>query len=533
VGRENWDGVVVAFDVADRPVEAADPTPPQLGIVGTLRYLWRLLTSMRTALILLFLLALAAVPGSVFPQRGVAPLRVRDFYVAHPGSAPIMDRLGMFDVYASPWFAAIYLLLLVSLAGCVIPRAAKQWRTVRAEPPVAPRNLSRMPEYQAFDSQRDAVAIVGEAAANLRGNRFRVVLADDGLSVSAEKGYTREIGNLIFHLALLVLLVGVALGSLFGYKGTVVVVEGEGFANTPTQYDDLTMGRAFRESNLPPFSFTLDHFSAKFVESGPKAGQPAGFDAYVTYLTKPGAQPGQADIRVNYPLLIDGSKIYLLSHGYAPSFTVRDGDGKVVFSGSVPFLPQDAKFTSSGVVKAPDAQPDQLGFNGIFLPTAYLDPQLGPISVSPDPKAPRVFLGAYAGDLGLDSGDPQSVYVLNTDNMTLIGRHSLAIGQTWKLPGERGSISFDGYKRFANFQVASDPGRQIVFWGAVLALIGLIGSLTIKRRRVWVRASTDPAGRTLVEVAALARSEGGDLTADVAPLVAVLAKSDEAKEEPT
>ncbi len=524
----------MAFDVADRPVEADDATPPQLGLRGTLRYLWRLLTSMRTALILLFLLALAAVPGSVFPQRGVAPLRVRDFYLAHPGAAPIMDRFGAFDVYASPWFAAIYLMLLISLAGCVIPRAAKQWRTVRAEPPAAPRNLSRMPEYRSFDTKRSTADVVGDAAAQLRGNRFRVVVADDGLSVSAEKGYTREIGNLVFHLALLVLLVGVGLGSLFGYKGTVVVVEGEGFANTPTQYDDLTMGRSFREADLPPFSFTLDRFSAKFVESGPKAGQPAGFDAYVTYLTKPGATPAQADIRVNYPLLIDGSKIYLLSHGYAPTFTVRDGAGQVVFSGSVPFLPQDAKFTSSGVVKAPDARPDQLGFDGIFLPTAVIDPQLGPISVSPDPKAPRVFLGAYAGDLGLDSGDPQSVYVLNTDQMKLIGRHSLAIGQTWNLPGGRGSISFDGYQRFANFQIASDPGRQIVFWGAVLALVGLIGSLTIKRRRVWVRATADPGGRTLVEVAALARSEGGDLTADVVPLTAALVgPADGPVEEPT
>jgi len=521
----------VAFDVVDRPAEAAGATPPQLGVGGTLRFLWRLLTSMRTALILLFLLALAAVPGSVFPQRGVAPLRVRDYYLAHPGAAPVMDRVGLFDVYASPWFAAIYLLLLISLAGCVLPRAVKQWRTIRALPPVAPRNLSRMPEHRTLGSDRPASDVVAAAATELRQRRFRVLVADDGLSVAAEKGYLREIGNLLFHLALLVLLVGVAVGSLFGYKGTVVVVEGEGFANTPTQYDDLTLGRSFRAADLPPFSFTLDTFTAKFVESGPKAGQPAGFDAYVTYQKEPGATPQQADIRVNYPLLIDGTKVYLLSHGYAPTFTVRDGDGNVVFSGSVPFLPQDANFTSRGVVKAPDAQPDQLGFDAIFLPTAVIDPQLGPISGSPEPKDPRVFLGAYAGDLGLDSGTPQSIYLLTTDQMKRIGRHSLGVGQTWHLPGGRGSISFDGYRRFANFQISSDPGRQVAFWGAVLALVGLIGSLTIRRRRVWVRATTGEAGRTLVEVAALSRTEGGDLTGDVEPLVAALAGPDDSQPE--
>jgi cytochrome c biogenesis protein len=512
----------VAFDVADPSAPATDPLPPRLGVAGTARFLWRWLTSMRTALVLLFLLALAAVPGSVFPQRGVAPLRVRDFYLAHPGVAPTMDRFGLFDVYASPWFAAIYLLLIISLAGCVIPRAVKQWSVIRSDPPATPRNLARMPEHEAFEVQTDATAAVGRAAQELRARRFRVAVAEDGSSVSAEKGYLREIGNLVFHLALLVLLVGVAVGSLFGYKGTVVIVEGEGFANTPTQYDDLTIGRSFREANLPPFSFTLDRFNATFIDSGPKAGQPSGFDAYVTYRTEPGATPQSADIRVNHPLLVDGTKIYLLSHGYAPTFTVRDGEGKVVFEGSVPFLPQDANFTSRGVVKVPDAQPDQLGFQGIFLPTAVIDPTLGPISAAPDPKSPRVFLGAYAGDLGLDDGTPQSVYLLTTDQMKLIGRHDLGVGQTWRLPGDRGSITFDGYQRFANFQIASDPGRQIVFWGAVLALAGLITSLTIRRRRVWVRASAGTDGRTLVEVAALARSEGGDLSADVTPLVAAL-----------
>jgi cytochrome c biogenesis protein len=528
----------VAFDVVDPPAPATDPTPPRLGTVGTARFLWRWLTSMRTALVLLFLLALAAVPGSVFPQRGVAPLRVRDFYLAHPGAAPTMDRFGLFDVYASPWFAAIYLLLLISLAGCVIPRAVKQWSVIRSTPPATPRNLARMPAHVAFETDVDSTTVVSNTAEHLRMRRFRVAPADGGDSVSAEKGYLHEIGNLIFHVALLVLLVGVAMGSLLGYKGTVLIVEGEGFANTPTQYDDLTLGRAFRAGNLPPFSFTLDRFSATFIDSGPKAGQPAGFDAYVTYRTQPGATPQTADIRVNHPLLVDGSKIYLLSHGYAPTFTVRDGAGKVVFSGSVPFLPQDANFTSRGVVKVPDAQPDQLGFQGIFLPTAVIDPTLGPISVAPDPKSPRVFLGAYAGDLGLDDGAAQSVYLLTTDQMKLIGRHDLGVGQTWNLPGGRGSISFDGYRRFANFQIASDPGRQVVFWGAVLALAGLITSLTIRRRRVWVRATADDDGRTLVEVAALARSEGADLSADVTPLVAALrgqtrAPDDSTAKEPT
>ena len=88
-----------------------------------LRWLWRQLTSMRTALILLFLLALASVPGSLFPQRGTSPLKVSQYLRDHPKLGPFLDSIHMFDVFASPWFAAIYLLLFVSMAGCVLPLA--------------------------------------------------------------------------------------------------------------------------------------------------------------------------------------------------------------------------------------------------------------------------------------------------------------------------------------------------------------------------------------------------------------------------
>src|SRR6266487_1595780 len=83
---------------------------------------WRQLTSMRTALILLFLLAVAAVPGSVLPQRNVSAEKVTAWFGTHPRLAPLLDRLGGFDVFASPWFSAIYLLLFVSLVGCLVPR---------------------------------------------------------------------------------------------------------------------------------------------------------------------------------------------------------------------------------------------------------------------------------------------------------------------------------------------------------------------------------------------------------------------------
>src|SRR4029453_11995815 len=120
------------------------PSPPaRLGTVGWARWFWRQLTSMRVSLILLFLLALAAVPGSIFPQRAVSPIAVSDYFREHPHLAPFLDRLSLFNVFAAPWFAAIYLLLFISLVGCVIPRMIQHLLTARARPPAAPRHLDR------------------------------------------------------------------------------------------------------------------------------------------------------------------------------------------------------------------------------------------------------------------------------------------------------------------------------------------------------------------------------------------------------
>src|SRR5690606_37373317 len=103
---------------------------PALSTVEFLRWIWRQLTSMRTALLLLLLLALAAVPGSLIPQRSVDRIAVERYFEQHPDLAPIYDKLGMFSVYTSVWFSAVYILLMVSLIGCFIPRIWAYWRTL-------------------------------------------------------------------------------------------------------------------------------------------------------------------------------------------------------------------------------------------------------------------------------------------------------------------------------------------------------------------------------------------------------------------
>jgi len=497
-----------------------------MGAVGWLRWSWRQLTSMRVALILLFMLALASIPGSLFPQRGINQAMVTQYFQQNPGLAPWLDRFGLFDVFTAPWFAAIYLLLFISLVGCVLPRMKHHWTALRTPPPPAPRNLDRLPDAVVWTTDESQEQVLDAAEKHLRSKRFRVRRDDDG-AICAEKGYMRETGNLVFHGALVILLLGVAFGSLFGYRGNVLVREDEGFSNTLTQYDSFKPGRLFGPDDLQPFSFDLEKFTVSFEAAGKQRGAPREFAAQVNYRAAPEDEPASYRIEVNKPLEIDGSKVFLVGWGYAPRLTVRDGDGNVVLKDSVAFLPQDGNFTSTGVVKAPDARPQQLGLQAIFLPTTSVDPERGPISLFPAAVTPGLFMSAWVGDLGLDDGIPQSIYKLETGEMDKLGIKALAPGDTWDLADGAGSVTFDGVAQFATFSVARDPGGPIALIASVIAIAGLVLSLFVRRRRLWVRVGHDDDGRTVVRVAGLARTENGDPGDDLDDLIDVLDAPDD------
>jgi cytochrome c biogenesis protein len=483
---------------------------------------------MRTALILLVFLAIASIPGSILPQQGIDPVRVNEWIANNPTSGPILKRFGFFDVFASPWFAAIYLLLFISLIGCILPRSFMHARALRAKPPVAPRNLTRLPSSTEVSSELGSDAVIDRAERVFRAKRWRVRRGQDegGPWIAAEKGYWRETGNLVFHIALIVLLIGVGYGSLWGWKGNVIVVSGKGFSDTLTQYDVWGGGRMVSPSDLPPFSFTLKEFTAEFERGEAQRGAPRFFEGKLTVRDTPGAVPYDTTIGVNEPLSVDGVKVFLVGHGYAPHIIVRDTTGAVVFDDTVPFLPQDGSFTSTGVVKVPDATP-QIGIQGLFLPTAALDEILGPYSTFPAPDDPGLFMSAWIGDLGLNTGATQSVYRLDTAQMTLTGREALRPGETWTLPDGLGSVEFVDFTRWASFQIAHDPGQGIALIAVTFAIVGLLLSLFVKRRRMWVRARPTETGSTVV-AAGLARGDDERLESLVND-VATAAASDSAQ----
>ena len=479
----------------------------RLGLAGWLRWGWRQLTSMRTALVLLFLLAAGSIPGSLLPQVGSNPAAVSQYYASHPVLARVFGGLSLFNVFGAPWFAAVYLLLFASLVGCVLPRTLRLAGSARQPPPKAPRYLDKLPFSASYAASAEPEAALRAAAAVLSGKRFRVRTGPGW--VSAEKGYLREVGNLLFHLALLGCLVSIGLGGLFGYKADRLLVTGTSFDNTITALDEFHPGRMVSPDDLQPFTVSLSHFSASYVTSGPLLGQPAAFNAAIRYSAAPGGKTRPFTLSVNHPLVVDGARVFLIGHGYAPTFRITDGTGHVVFSGAVPFIPVETSgLTSEGAIKVPDAQPQQLGFIGVFLPTA-VDAGGQLQSRFPAPLNPVVSLVSYAGNLNMNSGPTQSVYTLDTAGLHRlpIAPQPLAVGHSMKLPGGLGTLTYTGYQQWVSLAITYDPGQLPALVSGIAVLAGLLLSFFVRRRRVFVRAEASESGGTEVNVGGLTRSD--------------------------
>ncbi|MBP2365662.1 cytochrome c biogenesis protein ResB [Pseudonocardia parietis] len=510
------------------PVTTPDGEPPRrsgpLGAAGAfLRNTWRGLTSMRTALVLLFLLALAALPGALLPQRSLNAFLVDDFYADHPTAAPIVEALGGFEVFASPWFAAIYLLLMISLVGCVLPRSLEYWRGMRQAPVVTPRNLSRLPHHASADVADDPDAVLERTRTMLRGWRKAEHTEPGGArTISAERGYLRETGNLVFHLSLIGILLGLAGGKMYGYEGDVIVhADGSEFCNSSILgYDTFRAGLRVDGTDLNEFCVRVDRFAGTWLPNG----QPATFGAEIAHQTGSDLRNGvtswrPGEISVNHPLRTDGDRVYLTGYGYAPEFTVTWPDGQSR-SSDVQWRPVDqsgtqlsegaTKFERPGVEDPEVRRTTQIAVTGTFAPTGAIDQEGALASVHPDLRAPTADVDVMLGDLGIDDGRGQSIFTVDQQKiedgeLRTVAESRMGIGDTVTLP-DGTVVRFDGVTPWVNLQVGHDPGQSWVLLAAIVMVGGLALSLSIKRRRFWVRVRPIEGG-SRIELGGLARTD--------------------------
>ncbi|MBW3619393.1 MAG: cytochrome c biogenesis protein ResB [Actinobacteria bacterium] len=507
----------------------SDPGPdgPVGFVLASLRMAWRWLRRMRTALYLLGALGLLTLLATVVPQFPNVPRTVAQWRSGEAGPgrfvSAIIDLLGGYDVYGSPAFLALLLLLFTSLTACLIPRYRAWWRVLRRTRPPRSRHLEAQEQVAVLDTAADPADVHAAARRVLAGRRWRLRApdADPDLpdQVAAEKGHVvREGGSLVFHTSFYVLLIGIVLGQLLGYSGQVGVVEGKAFTDTASGYWTSTPGRWWTDADHRAFTLTLDEFHVDWYRDVRLGGQPRVFLSDVTVRTEDGEEI-ERTVGGNDPMVVEGMKIHQLDWGYAPRVVVH-ADGEVLYDGYLTMSAAEGGFYS-GAVKVPGADPD-VGFEVFFWPYAPEDDDGTPqLTGAPWADAPYMVLQEFRGDLRLDAA--QNVNTLDKTGLAEGDVLALRPGSLAVLP-DGVTVAFPELRRWVGFQVSSRPTAPLLLTGAFLILAGLIPALYASRRRLWVGAAVDPAsGRTRVTVAGRAFQRPQAFEAEHRRIVASLA----------
>jgi cytochrome c biogenesis protein len=470
---------------------------------------------MRTALILLLLLAVASAVGSVIPQIPNSPEKVAAFLSEHELVGRFYLRAGLFDVFGSWWFGLIAVLLITSLVACLLPRSRAHLRAIRQRP-VQARELDALPLYREID-----VAATPEGAATavrsvLRRRRFRVAAA--GTSIAAEKGALREAGSLIFHWAFLLLLVGAILGKGTGYSGRATIVEGESWTDAAINYDPvhLRTGRYFG-GDFSGLGLRLLDYDDDFDETG----LPTRFTSTVELLDRSGEAVGRTDVEVNHPARFEDLRIHQYGFGWAPVITVEH-DGEVLWDGPVVMSQRTASADRSqlseswhGFVKLPGAGrgdedaaielelwPDGRSFfnEGMPMFDAYeplmryrlwqgrlIDPSLAGL----DTRLMRVTSDGVMGE----------GWVVDPVASCVVSGAAAAENAGTACPADVSpalELGFPELRRYSVLLVSKDAGVPVVFVAAILIVAGLLAALYTSRRKLWVRIEPRGEGSRLV-----------------------------------
>jgi cytochrome c biogenesis protein len=393
------------------------PAPRRPLPVRLLDRVWRELRKMRTAIILLAILAAMAMVGTLLPQISQNPRGVMLYVLAHPVTAPWFARLGLFDIFSSWPFIAVATLMYVAIGAGLYVRIPAAWR--RTQQP---------------------------------GLRTRALWA--------------EWASIVFHAAFFLLLIGVVYGKAAGFVGNAAIVEGDTFVEARANYDNLDEGLVAKHS--PGMEVTVDSFRAAYWPNG----TPRAFVTRVRIYDQ-GRLVSTQDVRVNHYVAYRGVKLYQTGYGWAPTVRIEAPDGRIltdaptIFLGDVPF--------ARGVIKAPSAGApgQQLGATAWFIP----DAQVSGDAIRPgtaELKNPLLLLQLYRGDLHLDR--PQNVYSLDTTGMDLRWRGALRVGETAVTPdGYR--VTFSGVRQYSDLLIKKDPGVPLVFAAFAIGLAALLCSL--------------------------------------------------------
>jgi len=429
----------------------ASATPGRMQAKPFATAAWNFLISMKLAIWIIIVLAVASILGTVVEQNQPVE-KYRQVY--EDWAYNLMDRFNLFDMYHSWWFLLLLCLFTINLTCCTIDRLPRAIRTVRK------------PKLTLDDATETSLSLTerwrSKGDISHRAEEYKVALAqafaapkvteaDGAVHLYAEKGVSSRFGAYATHAGIVIVFIGAIIGNVFGFKSYVNIPDGK-----EASHLDARGGKQHIDL---PFSVRNNRF---WLETYP-SGQPKKYASDLSVMEN-GREVLRKTITVNDPLVYKGVWFYQSSYGQEGGATAQ-----------VAVSRQDG--TPAGNFALAPNEPVRIEGYGTVRGVNYEENFQG--------KGPALQVVIEK------PGQPASnLWILQ-------GRPDLDRGRNDSLV-----FSFAGLtaKMFTGLQVAKDPGVNVVWLGCLLLTAGMMVSFFLSHRRIWIRLAEGPHGK--VEVTA-------------------------------
>ena len=449
------------------PVPAGSRLPRPRGLPPH-TWVYRQLTSMRVALLLLGALALLTLAGTLLAQ---APATVKGDPQAYAewldsvrskygGWTGILDTLGLFSVFSTIWFKGILVLLSASLISCTVRNVPRLWRrATRPRMVMTEAFFDRAPLRTAIAAPADPDATLAAVRATFRSHHFRTATESHGndVHVCADRFRWGPFGRIVAHLSFVVILLGATLTATGGFRN-------EGFA--------VPVGEKVSVGNGTDLTVEAKSFSDSYYTSG----EPSDYASRLV-LYEDGTPVKSQEVRVNHPMRYDGISFYQSFFGPAIVMQAKTEDGRVLFDRGVPLLYGSKDKTH--VIGRFSLPEKGLTVFAVAPQSGKVDPRIG------------------AGQTQLE------VYRSATD--TPVGLRVLSQGKPTRIGGV--DFTFVRERQFAGLTVARDPGSTFIWIGSTLLVLGMCMTFFFPHRRVRAVVRRSRAAGSEVGVAAIRRRD--------------------------
>ncbi|MDH7499769.1 MAG: cytochrome c biogenesis protein ResB [candidate division NC10 bacterium] len=425
--------------------------------------IWRGLGSVRLALFLFLILGLGSIVGTVVPQ-GAGPAVYQQRY--GEGTLRLLSWLGLGDLFHSWWFTAILSLLSLNLLICSFQRLPSLWKVLVAQ------KIKMEPGMEKDLSLKKSFSIRGENAVSRieevlgrRGYRIRTEGEASPLYGLASKGRWSRMGPYLVHLSILIVLLGATLGALFGFRGYLNLVEGESADSFALQG-----GKGWKKLG---FTLRCHDFEASYY-AGTQRPQDYRSDLSVV---EGGKEVLRKTVRVNDPLSYRGIHFYQSSFGNtgqvrSVTLSLEGGARKQTLQIRVPVgIPHRVEGTDYSVQAIR------------FLPDFALDERFLAFSRSEEFNNPAALVEVRKGTRPLL-------------RRWVFAKHLSFHGMREKGDLRVGLIDYEPIQ-FTGLQVTHDPGVPLVWAGFALMTLGLVASLLVTERRIWIQMTRGEGGWNL------------------------------------